>query len=223
MRFRLILCLALVLIVAACQGPPPTMVVLVVTATPDANAAAEATSDLPPETEASPMATATPTEILPTPLPSLTPTLDPRPTATTGQIQVAEQVFEHGRMFWIQPREQIWILFDDGQGKGVWSVYEDTFQDGEPESDPSIVPPADKYQPLRGFGKLWRETPDIMNRLGFGVTPEFGYVSNYEYHPGGQLNSSGIWEAGPGYHILFSLYNEKFQFNETDGTWQKIQ
>lgn len=216
MRLLLVI-IALMLLIAACDEQP-VQIVLVVTATPvDQTAAASATTASPTNP--------TPTPLTPsaTPTPQITATLDPRPTATTGQIQVAEQVFEHGRMFWIQPRNQIWVIVDQGQGSGKWLVYDDTFKDGDPESDPSIIPPEGMYQPERGFGKLWRGTPEIHDSLGFGLTPEFGYVSNYEYHAGGQLNSQNQWEPGPGFHILFSLYNEKFQFNETDGTWQKIQ
>lgn len=209
--------LILVAVAASCQSGPPTMVVLVVTATPETTVTI--TANLEP-TQTADQPTATP---LLTETPAPTATLDPRPPVTTGQIQVAEQVFEHGRLFWIQPRAQIWVMFDPGVGSGQWSVYEDSFVDGEPESDPSIVPPPDQFQPTRGFGKLWRSNPDIKSKLGFGITPEFGYVSNYEYHPGGTIDAQGQWQPGPGFHILFSLYNEKFQFNETDGTWQKLQ
>jgi hypothetical protein len=219
MRFRLLIAFtALILFIAACDDQPPTMVVLVVTATPEDLTAAVAVTTASPQ-----IASPSPITPSPTPTAEITATLDPRPTATTGQIQIAEQVFEHGRMFWIQPRQQIWVILDEGQNSGKWLVYEDTFQEGEPELDPSIIAPEGMYQPERGFGKLWRSTPEIREQLGFGLTPEFGYVSNYEYHPGGQLNRQNQWELGPGYHILFSLYNERFQLNETDGTWQKIQ
>ncbi len=221
MRLRLSLFVVLMMIVAACQGQTEK-VVLVVTATPpptDASTVAAATDTSAPVV---PTLTETPTTIPATETPSATATIDVRPTATLGQIQVAEEVFEHGRMFWIQPRQQIWVMFDSGQGSGQWQVYDNTYQDGEPETDPSIVPPDGKYQPVRGFGKLWRTNPEIKDKLGFGLTPEFGYVSNYEYHPGGTVDAQGTWVSGPGYHILFSLYNEKFQFNETDSTWKKL-
>ncbi len=206
MRLSLILGVALVLAVAACQGPPPTQYVLVVTATPvvEATGAASPTPTMPPVTN--------------TPAP--TPTVDPFPTPTLSQIQVAEQVFERGRMFWIQPRRQIWVLEQTAPGRGNWLVYDDTFTEGEPEFDPTIIPPDGKYQPERGFGKLWRTTPDLREKLGFGITPEFGYVSNYEYHAGGEVKD-GQYLPGPGYHILFSLYQEKFRLNEADSTWQQ--
>ncbi len=208
MRFFLILGFILVLAAAACQGPPPTQYVLVVTATPEP---AEATANSAPSPTPTSSATNTPAP---------TPTVDPFPTPTFSQIQVAEQVFERGRMFWIQPRKQIWVLQQTEPGRGKWLVYDDTFQEGEPEFDPTIIPPNGLYQPERGFGKLWRNTPELREALGFGVTPEFGYVSNYEYHAGGEVRD-GQYVPGPGYHILFSLYQEKFRLNEVDSTWQQ--
>ncbi|MBI5669478.1 MAG: hypothetical protein HZC41_15860 [Chloroflexi bacterium] len=215
MRYRLFLCLALlsVLLVSGCQGPPPTQYVLVVTATP-LPAGGAATSETPAETQQVAAAVTGTATTSPTPSSSATP--DSRPTATVGQIQVAEQVFEHGRMLWIQPRRQIWVMIDSGEGRGKWLIFDDTFTEGEPESDPDLTPPPGKYQPERGFGKLWRTNQEVNDALGWGVTPEFGYVSNYEYHPGGTVDA-----LAPGYHILFSLYQERFRFNEADGTWQK--
>jgi hypothetical protein len=216
MRLRLIVSLTLVLLVAACQGPPPTTIVLVVTATPEQTTESQSVTTAESQSPTSP-----PTAIPPTETPAATATPNPFPTPTLGQIQVAEQQFEHGRMFWIQPRKQIWVMYDNGSGSGKWEVYDDTFEDGEVESDPSIVPPPGEYQPERGFGKLWRNTPGMRDALGFGIIPEYGYVSNYEYHPGGTVQD-GKYVPGPGYHILFSLYQDKFQFNEADGTWKKL-
>jgi hypothetical protein len=216
MRLGLIVMLTLVLLAAACQGPPPTQIVLVVTATPPQTEEPQANNTA--QTQAP---TAPPTVVAMTDTPAATPTADLFPTPTLGQIQMAEQQFEHGRMFWIQPRKQIWVLYDDGNGSGKWEIYDDTFQDGEVESDPNIIPPQGEYQPERGFGKLWRSTPSIREKLGYGIIPEYGYVSNYEYHPGGEIKD-GKYVQGPGYHILFSLYQDKFQFNEADGTWKKI-
>jgi hypothetical protein len=216
MRYRLFICFALILVVAACQGPPPTQIVLVVTATSESQQT-EPTSTIV-ETEE---ATDAPTALSVTATPQVTPTIDPFPTATVSQIQAAEQVFEHGRMMWIQPRGQIWVMIEKTPGSGTWSVFEDTFQDGEAEFDPSQVAPEGKFQPTRGFGKLWRENEEIHSALGWGLTPEFGYVSGYEYHPGGKVENNQ-YVPGPGYHILFSLSQEKFQFNEADYTWEKL-
>lgn len=149
----------------------------------------------------------------PTPLP------DGFPPVTEADVQVAEQVFEGGRMFWVQPVNQIWVMVVDDEGRGQWLIYEDTFVEGEDvEEDPAINPPAGLYEPVRGFGKLWRENPEVRDTLGWGVTPEFGYVSLYRYVPGGEI-VNGEYVPGPGYHVLFSLNSEAFHFDEATGMW----
>ncbi len=176
----------------------------------------EALTALPESVAIIPTVTETPR---PTNTPEPTSTPDLRPTATTGTIAVAEEVYEKGRMFYIQPLDQIWVMIITGEGEGTWSIYPDTFEDGEAEVDPSLVPPEGMYQPERGFGKLWRENADVREALGWAVTPEFGYNSEYRYQPGGEV-VNGVVVPGPGYHVLFSLDGEAFQFNEADNTWE---
>ncbi len=203
--------LILLLLASACQGPPPTQIILVVTATSEGEAQAV------PSEESSP----TPTTIPDTPTPEFTPTVDPFPTPIINQIQVAEQVFEGGRMFWLQPTQQIWVMIVTSEGQGDWQIFEDTFAEGEAEFDLEIVPPEGMLQPERGFGKLWRENPGLREALGWAVTPEFGFVTAYEYHAGGTLDADGQWtDSGNGYHVITSLYEEAFRFNEADLTWQ---
>lgn len=244
MRFRFLTGVLLVLLViAGCQGPPPEIVFIVISPTPAVTddvavtevVTTESTAEVAAVTEAvpptqMPVATATPSLTVTAPSPSVTTTtpapagptaLPPAfPTPVIAEVQVAEQLFEHGRMFWIEPIGQIWVLRITGEGRGTWEVYEDTFEEGELETDPNLVPPDGLYQPERGFGKLWRESDTIRQDLGWGVTPEFGYVSRYEYHAGGTVDASGNYQPGFGYHIVFSLGGELFRFNEGTGTWQ---
>jgi hypothetical protein len=152
--------------------------------------------------------------------PSRTPLPPNFPTPVMADIQVAEQLFEGGRMFWLQPTSEIWVLVVDAEGRGTWSVYQDTYTDADPANDPSLTPPEGRLQPERGFGKLWREASTVREQLGWAVTPEFGYVSRYEYHAGGSVDAAGTYTPGPGYHVVYSLYGEQFRFNEVDGTWQ---
>lgn len=217
-RFFLLL-VVLATAVTACQQQPPTVIVKIVTATPYGENIAAASDAI-----LSAAATEDPTRVLPTQTPAPTPTPDLFPTPVAGQLQVAEQPFEHGRMFWIQPRGEIWVMIETGDGKGTWQIFQDTFADGQPESDSDIVPPEEGlYQPERGFGKLWREHEDVRAALGWAVTPdEFGYVSRYEYHVLPTVNEAGEVVPSPaGYHILFSLYEQPFRFNESDNTWQE--
>jgi hypothetical protein len=84
----------------------------------------------------------------------------------------AEQRFEHGTMLWVGAEDRIYVLFDDQQYPRV-AVYQDEWDPGEPESDPTIEPPPGLYQPIRGFGLVWRQ--HVRDRLGWAVEPEAGF------------------------------------------------
>lgn len=96
----------------------------------------------------------------------------PATAAETGPG--AEQLFEHGRMLWVESQDLIYVLFDDGQTHR-WYPYLDVWEEGMLEIDPTIVPPAGYYQPSRGFGLVWREQPYVRERLGWAVEVESGY------------------------------------------------
>ncbi|MCS7283267.1 MAG: NBR1-Ig-like domain-containing protein [Anaerolineae bacterium] len=97
----------------------------------------------------------------------------------------AEQPFERGFMIWLQEvclgdqtRSEIIVFRNDGR---YWA-YRDTFVEGEPESDPTLVPPPGLYQPIRGFGKLWRTHPSVREALGWATAPEQGFYTQYQEH-----------------------------------------
>lgn len=230
---------------AACQGPPPTQYVIitatntlgpqVITATLEPAQATllaqvaqtlTATASSPGQTvqdDPTPTATATEEATRRAPrTPQSSATVDPFPTPTIAQIQVAEQLFEKGRMFWLEPIDQIWVMAETQEGTGIWTVYSDTFEEGDVEFDPRIVPPTGLLQPIRGFGQLWRDNDEIEAALGWAVEPELGHVSSYEYRPAGEV-VDGEYVSEPGYHILSSIYGEVFRFNEINGTWQTIR
>lgn len=239
--FRLVLGIGvLALTIVACQGPTRTeylleitrevTVVVVVTATPDASI-----SQLPTETAevvqtvggaisvtASPSATTTPTVELPTQTPDPTVTPDVFPTPIVSEIVVSEQLFEHGRMFYLQPLDIIWVLVNNdetGTG-GVWSFHQDTWEDGMPEFDDALEAekPDGLFQPIRGFGKLWRESDEIRNALGWAVEEEAGHVTRYQYFAGGEVQQ-GRYIPGPGTHSVNSRYGGTYIFDEADFTW----
>lgn len=209
------------IMLAACQSSPPTVVYVVVSSTPvevNSNPTPQSAQiGSQPQSQAI-TTTPQPTITINTPAPTMTP--DIFPTQTVAQVQVAEQVFENGRMFWLQPVSQIWVMIIDEEGRGRWLRYEDTFDENEDvDTDPDIVAPEGKIQPERGFGKLWRENPEVRDALGWAITPEFGYISQYEYHPGGEVVDN-IYTIGSGHHILFSLNSEAFRFDEETNSWR---
>lgn len=150
------------------------------------------------------------------------------PTPVVAQVQGAEQVFEDGRMFWIRHLRQTWVMAAsaDDPNTGDWFCYVDEFEEGDPETDPSLVPPEGLYQPKRGFGLVWREEAGIRDRLGWALTPEFELLSEYTYIAGGQMQD-GQYVPGPGEHRLTTLYGDVISFFEAEvrgdclgGTWR---
>mgnify|MGYP001251386164 FL=1 len=172
-----------------------------------------------------PSATATHTpmatpEIGATNTPAPTPNIFPPPVV--AQIIVAEQLFENGRMFYLQPRDEIWVMIysDETATYGQWRFYPNTWTEGMTELDTSIAPPEGRYQPERGFGKLWRENTNVRDSLGWALDAEYGHVTNYEFHAGGMIVNNE-YVAGPGYHILTSRDGFNYIFQQSDGTWQR--
>jgi hypothetical protein len=45
------------------------------------------------------------------------------------------------------------------------------------------VPPPGLYQPIRGFGKLWRTHPEVRDRLGWATAPEQGFYTQWQQMP----------------------------------------
>ncbi|MFO7633680.1 MAG: hypothetical protein R6W76_14140, partial [Caldilinea sp.] len=82
--------------------------------------------------------------------------------------QAAIQRFDNGVMVWVQETGRIYAFLNGGR----WISYEDVFREGMRESDPAFAPPAGKQQPMRGFGKVWREHPDLRDAIGWALTKE---------------------------------------------------
>jgi len=108
---------------------------------------------------------------------------------------------------------QILVFYDDGR----YEQYEDVWTDAEPESDPAMVPPAGLFQPVRGFGKIWRENPSVRDRLGWATAPEQGFDTQLQ----GQIR-----ESIPSVAFLRTLDSQVIQINgwgwTSGGDWQLV-
>ncbi len=100
-----------------------------------------------------------------------------RDALTSAAVQ---QPFEHGVMIWIQELDRIYVLFDGYDANGEWNNFADEWDPGDPEDDPSINPPPGLYQPKRGFGLVWREQPNVQERLGWATAPETSFTTAYQ-------------------------------------------
>jgi hypothetical protein len=169
---------------------------------------------------------------------TLSPTAAPDafPTPQVCEAGVIEQTFEHGRMFWVGATAdercrtehqftpgsgEIWVaIFDEDGTGGEWLTFPDSWVEGiDPEIDVSLTPPADKQQPERGFGMVWREmlTEDQRRAIGWALFPELSHATEYRYEAGGTVNEEGIYVPRPGKHFVLSLGGELFVFDEQRG------
>jgi hypothetical protein len=183
--------LLLALLLPACGGQPagdnrPLLPSPAIELTEMSPAGAEAISQATATTspEAAPTATlAMPEAATPSPAPVecafswfFSPVPDTCPASDPVVSAAAEQPFEHGVMIWLEESDSIIVFHDDGR----WQRYEDTWTEAEPESDPTIVAPDGRFQPIRGFGKLWRQQPEVRELLGWALGVELGFESTFQ-------------------------------------------
>jgi hypothetical protein len=224
--------LIVLIVAAACQSAPPTQYLLevtrevtrvvVVTATPGDGSgpiATEVDAGAGPASTPAPNADATAAE------PPPVPTGAAIPTPVSNQIIVSEQAFQNGRMFWLEPNREIWVMIEDGESstQGTWLIRNDTWDEAtELAFDPSITPPdEDLFQPERGFGKLWRENQELRDALGWALDPEYGHATTYTYVFRGEI-AGGEFQPEPGYHTLLSRTGVTYLFDEATGMWQQV-
>ncbi len=114
----------------------------------------------------------------------------PEPAQTTW---AAQQPFERGFMIWMEFNQTIYVFYDQGEIK-TYATYPDTFEEGKDlEQDPGIVPPSGRYQPIRGFGKVWRENPEVRTQIGWATAPESGFETWQQRYQAIGINNVVIW------------------------------
>lgn len=150
-------------------------------------------------------------------------------------VQTAVQPFEHGAMLWISrttyvQEKLIYVLFDDS----TFQQFDDTWREGQPVSG-GDTPPRGLYEPMRGFGKVWREGTGarVRERLGWATALEKGGDGAYQRFQKGEMYWSSavnkIWVlygavkdlqygdptpapgAVPAVPYRYEVYNDTFQ------------
>lgn len=103
----------------------------------------------------------------PTPEP-LTPSQPSGAAITYNTVRASFVPFERGYMFWLEDVNQIYVLVNGATVQdNKYSMYRDTWQQGMPETDPSLQPPAGLFQPSKSFGQAWRTYPGVKDALGW--------------------------------------------------------
>lgn len=151
------------------------------------------------------------------------------PSPTQQNIGAAYEPFERGFMIYLSDRKQIWVFIrasltntpaNSQANFGQWLAYPDTFQDGQPETDPTFVAPARLLQPKRGFGKVWRENAAVRNGIGWGSDWEQSYNTNAATYPIGTLDG-GKFNQKFSFHLITALDGSLLYINEATFTWSK--
>ncbi len=89
----------------------------------------------------------------------------------TASPASALQTFERGQMVWIDDAPgSIYVLYNDGR----YQRFADTFTEGVDPEQGGDNPPAGLLEPVRGFGKVWRDNPAVRDGLGWATEAERG-------------------------------------------------
>lgn len=91
------------------------------------------------------------------------------PTATETKVGGAYQLFEGGMMFWREDTATIYVLF--AGDPGIWYAFADGWTTGM-EPGGGAGPATGQFKPQRGFGKVWREQPEVQKRLGYALSAD---------------------------------------------------
>jgi hypothetical protein len=107
-------------------------------------------------------------------------TLKSCPRAASQTLPGVFQQFQRGFMVWLHRPEygypSIYVFHNSGELR----FFEDTWTDNEPEHDSEPDPPEGMNEPVRGFGKVWRESDWVRESLGWAIDAEFGYEVTFQ-------------------------------------------
>jgi hypothetical protein len=124
------------------------------------------------------------------------------PLATSASsVGSAYQPFQNGLMIWVsslgaQPQSTIYALYNNG----TYQRFNDTFTDGVDPASGGASPPPGFLEPVRGFGKVWREQASARDTLGWATTGENGGSAQVLMFERGEMVS--VAQAGQVYILI---------------------
>lgn len=125
------------------------------------------------------------------------------PSGPASVSSGASERFEQGRMLYVDSSQTIYVLYE--RKSPSWSSYANQWHDGMSEFDPAIIAPSGLYQPVRGFGLLWR-TQDAgkpaspRTRLGWATEPEASFTISFQCDA---LHDSNCWVSLPDGSVIW--------------------
>jgi hypothetical protein len=121
------------------------------------------------------------------------------PNGSEARVVGAYQIFEHGLMIWREDTKTIYVLFND---QSTWYSFADAWAEGM-DAGGGAGPAAGQFAPKRGFGKVWREQPDVQKRLGYALsTDEIATDLVVQPFERGLF----LWSNATGKPMIYALY-----------------
>jgi hypothetical protein len=151
------------------------------------------------------------------------------PTTGPATVWAAWEPFERGYLLWRSDTDKVYVfLMQSGSQRiaGEWWETPDYMKwDGSDPDGVGLSPPPGLYEPIRGFGWLWRtylDGPD--SQIGWATDEEKGFCATIQPFDSGLLFRSNTvefcedrlfnWATHPSFTpLLFSLHG--------DGSWQR--
>ncbi|MBL8163493.1 MAG: hypothetical protein JNJ61_16025, partial [Anaerolineae bacterium] len=124
----------------------------------------------------------------------------PASAQTETTVYSTAQRFDSGLMIWRSDTSLIWVLGNNGQ---AYTFPASTY--ANLPDNPIVGTPPSRLRPIFGFGKVWGNSPDVRNLLGWPTLPEIGFDMRI------RSTASAVY--------LTQLDQSVYQVN-TNGTWQ---
>lgn len=181
---------------------------------------------LPDQSTPAPTATSAPARLTPTP--AATPTPPPSPTPCRFPLQddldtawwpeelgcpitpgeraaaTAYAPFEGGQMLWRGDTDLVYVLYNDGR----WTSYPNEWREGDPAfscGEENLM-----TTPVRGFGRVWCDHPEVREALGAVTAGEIGdSVSAVQDFVNGTM--------------LVAPFGGVFILEGEDSTWRRLE
>lgn len=110
------------------------------------------------------------------------------PIGETMSISNAQQGYERGLMLWMSSLgpaggESIYALFSNGS----YQRFNDTWLEGVDPISLGLTPPNGLIEPIRGFGKVWRDSAGVSEAIGWATTGENGGSATLQAFERGEM------------------------------------
>ncbi len=127
---------------------------------------------------------------------------------TTTSVQGAYQPFETGLMLWRSNPDGIYSL----QNNGFVNYFSGSVYQAYPENPITDTPPANRFNPVQGFGRIWGNVQTERDALGWATAQEQGYTMSITRYEG----TGG--PAGDGYMVVTLPDGRRVTIRD-GGTW----